>query len=411
VNKFLGLLTTGVIFVMTVTPAQAQVKGDAAMPGFQELSRLGLERAWWGQAVLNPSRDKVRNVSVDEDLVYVQSTSGITTAFDAENGHQLWSAKLGKYDQPTYAPVSSEKLALVIAGQTLFAIQKRTGKTEWVLELDGLPSTGPALDDQNLYFGTVDGRVFAYSLRKIRRLYEERRLPTWSREAQVWMFRAAKEITSPPIPTLTSEGVLISFGSEDGSLYTVKAENRVKKYQMETDKAIVAAITRLNTTLYVASEDYSFYAVDIPTGRIEWEFTSGLPIRKNPWAVDKDLFLLPERGGMFCLDPITGKQRWGNRTIQDFVALVGDRVAATDDTGSFVMLNHEDGKVVGSLPMRNFNVRSGNDRTDRIILATDRGLVLCLRPIGHEFPVYHRYPERLPLLPEFEPEEGETASQ
>jgi hypothetical protein len=45
-----------------------------------------------------------------------------------------------------------------------------------------------------------------------------------------------------------------------------------------------------------------------------------------------------------------------------------------------------------------------NDRSDRIYLATESGLVICLREQGREFPRFHKYPEREPILPEFAPE-------
>jgi hypothetical protein len=61
------------------------------------------------------------------------------------------------------------------------------------------------------------------------------------------------------------------------------------------------------------------------------------------------------------------------------------------------------------LPLRDFTVRYGNELTDRIYLATSRGLVICLRENGQEFPIYHRYPERQPILPEFAPEEDPAA--
>jgi hypothetical protein len=47
-----------------------------------------------------------------------------------------------------------------------------------------------------------------------------------------------------------------------------------------------------------------------------------------------------------------------------------------------------------------------NDRTDRLYLSTANGTVVCLRPTGRPYPTFHRYPDRLPLMPEFEPEPG-----
>jgi outer membrane protein assembly factor BamB len=402
-KNFLRVMSVvAVVLFCVATPAIAQLKGDAQLPTHQQLSRLGLERAWWAQAVLNPHRDKVRHVSIDEDIVYVQATSGVTTAFDAESGHKLWAIQLGRFDPPSFPVISNEDLAMIIVGSTMYGIEKRTGKTLWTLILPGQPSTGPAVDEKHVYFGSLDGMLYAYSLRKIQKLYEERRLPQWSKEAEVWTYKAGKEITSPPITT----GRTVNFASRDGSLYSVTAKERKLVYQLETDKAIVAPLARLDNTMFLASEDFTFYALNLFNGKFVWEFTSGLPIRKAPVAVDKEVFVSPDRGGTYCLEPDTGVRRWWKPDMLNFLAMTDGAVAGSDDDGNLVMVSRDKGETIGSLPLRKFNVRPGNDRTDRIYLATESGLVLCLRQIGHSYPVYHRYPDRLPLLPEIEPEEG-----
>ena len=335
----------------------------------------------------------------------MQASSGVTTAFDAESGQQLWAVQLGKFDQPSFPAVSNEKEALIVVGSTMYGLDNRPGRTLWTLILHGQPSTSPAVDDTQVYFGTLDGSIYAYSLEKIRKLYEQRRLPQWSLDAQVWMYKVGKEITSPPIII----GPYVSFSSRDGSLYTVKAADRQLWYQVETGQAIVAPLARLDNLLFVASEDFTFCAVDPLNRTYKWEFTSGLPIRKGPVAIDNDLYVLPDRGGMYCLDPNSGARRWWKPELTNFVAVTGGAVAASDADGNLTMVSRSSGETIGSLPLRRYNVRTVNDRTDRIFLATESGLVICLRQIGHPYPVYHRYPDRLPLLPEIEPEDSSEA--
>lgn len=401
-KSLMRVLTAIVIFTSCFgSPCLAQLKGDAPLPTHQQLSRLGLERAWWGQAVLNPHRDKIRHVSIDEEIVYITATSGVTTALDAETGQQLWAVQLGRFDPPSFPAISNEDLAMIIVGSTMYGIEKRTGKTVWTLVLAGQPSTGPAVDEKHVYFGTLDGMLYAYSLQKIQKLYGERRLPQWSMEAQVWTYKVGKEITSPPITT----GRVVNFASRDGSLYSVTSKERKLIFQLETDRAIVAPLVRLDNMMFMASEDFTFYALNLLNGNVKWEFTSGLPIRKAPWAIAPDLYVLPDRGGMYCLDPATGAKRWWKPDVSNFVAVTGGAVAASDDEGNLVMISRDKGETIGALPLRRFTVRTGNDRTNRIFLATENGLVLCLRQIGQTYPVYHRYPDRLPLLPEIVPDD------
>lgn len=396
------LIVAGAVLLAGSNAAFAQSHTtEKLLPTQQQLSRFGLERSWWGQATLNPSRDKVRHVSIDEDMVFVLSTSGIATAFDSETGQKRWAVLLGRFDQPSYPVVSNENLAMVVVGTTLYAIDKRTGHITWTLILPGQPSTAPGVDEEQVYVGTLDGSVYAFSLRKIRQLYQEQRLPQWSAEAMVWRVAAAKEITSPPVPS----GRAVSFCSRDGSLYSVGAKDKQLIFQLETNGAIIAPLATSGKIQFLASEDNTFFAVNSQNGRIIWDFTSGLPIRRPPFVIGNDLYLTPDRGGMYCLNANEGTQRWWLPHLHSYVAVIGDAVYASDVDGNLIRASREEGGISAALAMRLFSVRVANDRTDRIFMSTESGLVIALRKRGETIPIYHKFPDRLPILPEVTPEE------
>lgn len=404
--------TTKTVRVLRIVATVALVAGsqaafaqsrntDRLLPTQQQLSRFGLERAWWNQATLNPARDKVRHISIDEETVYIISTSGVLTAFDSETGQKRWALTLGRYDQPSYPVVSNEKLAMVVVGSTLYAIEKKSGNTAWTLVLPGQTSTSPGVDENQVYVGGLDGSVYAFSLRKVRQLYQEQRLPDWSNEAIVWRASATAEITSPPV----SYGRSVTFCSRDGSLYSIVASDKQLIFQLETDGPIIAPLAYSGKMQYMASEDNTFFAINAQNGRIIWDFTSGLPIRRAPIVVANDLYLTPDRGGMFCLNATDGSRRWWRPNLQSFVAVIGDAMFASDADGNLVRVLREDGGVTGALPMRVFTERVANDRTDRIYMATETGLVICLRQRNELIPTFHKFPDRLPILPEVQPEE------
>jgi outer membrane protein assembly factor BamB len=397
------ILIAGVCSLMLsgVALAQRQTTGNV-LPTQHQLAQLGLERAWWGQATLNPSRDKVRHVTVDEDIVYVQASSGVTTAFNSETGERMWATLLGQFDQPSFPAVSNEDLALIVVGSTMYGIEKQTGRTVWTLVLPGQPSTGPSVDDNQVYVGTLDGSVYAFSLKKIRQLFREQRLPQWSYEAMVWRYQAGKEITSPPIVT----GRVVNFGSRDGSLYSVSANDRKLLYQFETDKPIVAPLARSGKVQYVASEDNTFCALNVENGKVLWEFTSGLPIRRAPFAIGNDLYITPDRGGMYCLESATGTQRWWQPSPTRFLAVAGGSMFASDDEGNLIKISRASGAIEGAFPLRVFSKRVANDRTDRLYLCTESGLIIALRLKGESLPIFHKFPDRLPIVPLVTPEES-----
>jgi len=366
------------------------------------LSRYGLEMMWSAQAVLNPSRDTLAHITLDEELVYIMGTNGVLTAFDAENGQRQWAVRLGRFDETSFPPVSNENVVLAVVGPSMYGLSKRTGGIMWTLRLPGAPSTGPTVDDTQVYVGTLDGSLYAFSLKKIQQLYLERRLPQWSHDTQVWRYQAAKEVTSPPI----SVGRTVNFASRDGSLYAVTTNRRELTYQFETDAPIVAPMARVGDTQFLASEDYTFYAINANNGKVLWEVVTGLPIRKAPYAIGSSLFLAPDRGGLYCLDVATGEKRWWHPKLTDFVSTTNAITFARDYDKNLVLVGLKDGELIGRIPASAYPRHVANDRTDRVYLANDSGRILAIRQVGHDIPVFHKYPDRLPLLPDFAPEVG-----
>ncbi|MDP1796593.1 MAG: PQQ-binding-like beta-propeller repeat protein, partial [Planctomycetaceae bacterium] len=306
----------------------------------------------------------------------------------------------GSFDEPSFPAESNENMVMIVVGTMMYGIDKRSGNIVWTLRLPGAPSTSPSADATQVYVGTLDGSVYAYSLKKIKELYSDRKLPQWSHEALVWRYQASKEITSPPL----TSGRTVNFASRDGSLYAVSPNRRELTFQFETDAPIVAPMAQWGDVQYLASEDSTFYAINAVNGQVLWEFIAGLPVRTSPEVVRGNLYVHPDRGGLFCLNAADGVQKWWQPRMKEFVAVANDIVFARDDNKDIMMVSAMDGRTVGRLPTGRYVRHVSNDRTDRVYLATNTGRIAAIRFRGRDFPVYHKHPERLPLLPEFAPE-------
>lgn len=390
--------------LLTGAAAQAQTSSASVaveLPSSRVLSRFGLELAWWSQGTLNPKRDKVRFLVLDEENVYLQSTGGTVTAFDADSGKRLWAVQLGNRDEPIFPGVSNDKHFLAVNGMSLYCIDRFAGNVLWEVKLPGMPSVGPSCDDQHIYIGSLDGSIYSFELRKIDELYRKNLLPQWSYQTVRWRYRTSKEITTPAY----SNGLLVNFASRDGSLYAIEAAERKLKWQFETSAPITAPLAATETSLILASEDYYVYCLDRRNGLVTWEFASGYPIRKAPIVIEEDLYIMPERGGIFNLTARSGFEKWERPGVTDFLGATKSRLFTADATGNVVLLQRSTGRPLGTLPLRPFSVRLENDRTDRLFMATPSGLVMCLREQGSQFARYHKYPEREPVIPEIEPDE------
>ena len=389
---------------LSPTPARAQqsIRGNV-LPSHTMLRRHGLVRMWWGQAALDPSQDVINHMLVDEDVVVMQASSGAVTTFDSESGRRLWSAQLGPRDAPSQAAVTNKDFAFIPAARKLYCLDKFSGELLWELKLPRTPSTSPAVSDDQIFYGSYDGSIYAFDLHRVRDLYLKNQLDEWGFLARQWRFKTGKQITTPPIAT----GRVVNFASLDNSLYSITAGSPRLQWQSETDSPVSAPVTYHDGFLYVACEDFNLYCLNAENGNARWQpFPSGFPIRHTPQVIGEQVFIFPDAGGVFSISTLTGKRIWWRNGVRNFVSSSLDRLYTTDRVGNVVILRRTDGAVMGTMPLRQFGVKYANPRTDRLFLATNSGLLVAIREAGaqHEFPVYHQNPDLLPILPEFAPE-------
>ena len=403
----------GLLIVLSGTSsvwAQRSLVSQDPLPSSRNLNRYGLEMGWWSQATIEGQRDKVLHVAVDERNLFVLTTAGLLTSIDAETGQKQWTSRVGRRDQTGYLPVANDRLVMVAIGLKLIAIDRLTGRTMWEIDLPKVPSSGPAADDDQLYIGSLDGSVYAFDLRRIQRLYGERLLPAYSESTQVWRYQTGGKITSPPIST----GRSVVFASRDRSLYSVAARSRRLLFQFETDAPISAPLVKNENNVFLASEDFNFYCLNANNGQVRWSFLSGFPIRKPPRIIEgevdgsreKVVYVLPELGGISALRASTGREIWPRAQLEavDFLACTNRILFTTDQIGNVLLLNRQNGRVMGNIPAVTYSHHVANDRTDRLFLARPDGLLVMIREQGSTFPVYHQFPDRRPILPElFDP--------
>ena len=391
-----------VTLVPTSLVAQQSLRGSV-LPSDRMLQRHGLVRAWWGQASLDPGRSRVAYITLDEDILVVQSTGGSVTGFNSETGRRLWSVQLGSEDAPSKPAVANSDLVFVAAGRTLFCLDKFNGQQLWEIKIPKMLSTSPTVDEQQIFFASHDGSVFAFDFNRIRKLFETGELKEWGFLARQWRYKTGKQITTPPISV---KGALV-FASRDNSLYCLSSNlpNPPKLlWQSETTAPTSAPMVFSKGALYVASEDFNLYCLDIRNGNSLWRpFPSGFPIRQSPQVIGKQVFVLPENAGVYCLSSVNGERIWWRTGPRQFVGATATRLFVTDSRDNVLVLDRADGTSHGTMPMRQFGIKLENNRSNRLYMATNRGLVICLREAGdeHEFPIFHMNPDLLPIVPGF----------
>lgn len=401
---FRQLVAVAAIGCLVCSTALAQQKSQ--LPNENELNRFGLSLAWWGQASVSGSQEQVSFFSADEQNVYVQSASGILTTFQGETGRRLWSQLVGMPNQQGFQVTSNETELLIGVGMRVYAFNKSTGAPTLELTLASPPSASPKEDDRFLYVPTVDGMLRSYDGQELRKLHIRGMLPKWTNRAERWRYQMPRASDSTPIPV---DGDVV-FSSKAGFLYRLQGETNALRYQLEIGNPLSAPMTYSRSKVFVVDSRSRIVCVDIKSGQPQWTYSTGSPVRTQPRVIGNQLFASAAREGLVSIHIETGLSQWQQSQATDVIAVSEERVYANDDKNNLMILDRATGRVLAQMPLRDFTYRVFNDRTDRIYLARPSGTVIALRELGSEYPVYHLYPERRPILPVFatdgEPADG-----
>ena len=263
------------------------------------LQRLGLEVRWNSQSVLNVRRDIVSFVTNDEEILYVQSSGGILTAINAENGRRLWTAQVGRTDEAAMAVVSNSDLVLVLAGPSIYGYNKFTGTQMLEYRMPGQPSAGPALTEGTVLVPLHGGAIYAYSIGVLEYLYRYGTLPEDVAVPHLWRFICGEEVIYPPV--VGEEA--FAFVSEAGNLYTVNTggiEKGKARYQLlfDTTASAPLAITEnaTSSSVLMLTDDNIAFSVDLITGTTEWTYPLGRPMTQAPVTVGDNVYVVTEDG-------------------------------------------------------------------------------------------------------------------
>ncbi|MCA9057423.1 MAG: PQQ-binding-like beta-propeller repeat protein, partial [Planctomycetaceae bacterium] len=433
-----SLVQSAVVTVLLTVAASSSGQESRDLKG---LGDLKLEQRWVSQATLNVRRDHVNWISNDEDIIFVQSSGGVLTALNAENGRKLWARQLGRADEFVYAPVSDTQLVLITSGPVLYAFDKFTGDEKFEYRLPMQPSAPPALvhddsavatgadngplgsaavRDRYCYIPMSDGSLYAYNLANLEYLKRFGKLPPLAERAFSWRFLTASPIRFAPV--VGNEN--IAFGTDQGSLHGLSARSVVPgttNFELITNHPIATPLTfveRLEGEYCVFATDAGriFCLMLSDNGRQVWARALARPISGKMIAVDDDLFVATQGDGLHVISLSQGAPRisdsgaWINSDARAVRAITGGFVYAVDSSNRLLQIDRETGTTLKHLDLHEYSMGIQNEVTDRLYFVTSSGRVLCLGVQGEDFATYHQNPERRPIMPEVPEKEPQPAA-
>ena len=401
----------------------------------------GLARPWFAQVELDQGRGNISSVLLYEGMLYVQTSTAMIHAIDAETGKTLWSSQIGQPKHPSMPPDAKGDLLATINGSRLYLVNRLNGEILCDKEIQDAPGGGPALSSKRVYVPIVTGLIVAYRIEspgdnaaeasgktKAEASGKSKTDASGKTKADVaaanhskiesapeQKIRIGKKV--PPVfcqsngralvqPLVTRDdpgGEYVVWPTDRGYLNLGRISHEIEnslavKYRLETGSTIVTRPAYLPPDpkvlgdagmVVAASCDGFLYAIQEESGDTLWRFSTGEPIVEPPAVIDDRVYVTTQLGGMYCLDRQTGSSVWRADDVMRFVAATKTRVYATDDTGRLLTLSATSGAQLDAMPIGRVSFVLANSDTDRIYLVSEGGLIQCLRETEQYQPLMH----------------------
>jgi len=240
------------------------------------------------------------------DLVYVGSCNGFFRALDRKTGKLVWLHDTHEDGGPFefhsdplvtgHLVMSGSDLRTAGAVAYLYAFERETGAVRWKT------AVGPGVATDLAAF---DGLLFAVTLGD-----ELLALDTETGD-RVWTFQSGA--TNDDFRLNTSPAVLqerVFFGGLDGTLYALEVRSGRLLWKRELGSRVSAGLLAVEGKVYAGTSDGRIHAVDPETGEVVARIeTEGAPTRRLALEGQCLLALLGERG-LACYAPTLERALW-----------------------------------------------------------------------------------------------------
>jgi outer membrane protein assembly factor BamB len=268
---------------------------------------------------------------VSAKSLFVLRDDAVAEAIDKETGKVRWTKKLGTLSAST-PHLAGERLYLTIlegnrGGGRAVAISTKSGNAHWSKDLPSRSESSPVVVDGVVYFGSEDGTVYALKA---------------SNGRQLWTYQASGAVKG----ALAYKDGRLFFGDYAGKMYAIRAKDGSEVWQASTQGASFGfASGRFYATpavaygrVYNGNVDGYVYSFAEDTGELAWRTKTGgyvyaAPAVGAPPGGEPTVYAGSYDGSLYALDARSGSVRWtygaGGR-ISGPATILGDTVYFQD---------------------------------------------------------------------------------
>lgn len=392
-----GCFSAAVLMVGSWFPllARGQVSSLRDFPDQQTLGQYNLTRRWYTQVPVVNLREQILDLKVTEELLFATSSQGLIHCLNAETGERLWTTTIGSLKRNVFPPAVTEDFVYVTSSNLLAQLDRENGRILWTKKLASVATSGPGANEDFVYVQTADHKISAIALHPS----EEDKRAVWPNvhkfepHPTTWFYDAGGPMVDPPI--VLPE--LVAFATKEGVVHASALNERKLIYRFFTHSRQAAPLAHLDRFLYIATEEFDVFAIDLLNGNELWRFVAGYPVYAKPTPFLDDCFLVGEGAGLYCVanrdvpesSIRKGDLRWRTPHMVRLIGVSKDFVYAANVNNDFVILSRDDGHLIARFRSPAFTISSDNQFTDRLYMSTKDGLIVCLHEKTHDAPFAH----------------------
>jgi|GEM_PF-2633407 len=332
----------------------------------------------------------VRNVFMEEDLLFIETASRQVWAMDRNKGVIRWAYTVGYPLQ--FPPTVSEDLVYFISRDVVHAVFRNGGDVKWKKTLPFVQGAPPAANRDFLFVAAGDTRRF-YAFKEKTQVPETTASGEYHGALEAipdWFFNTDDYIRAAPVEVTRGTTSIVYLCSLDHKAYALNGYTGKATWSYKTGQQIIAAPYVRGDHIFIPGQDHTLHCLDRYGGPPpKWLFPTGGPMERTPAGDDEfvyaraenvlDEYGLPEDPYLYAIEIESGKERWRFRRGVRMLISGEDKVYILREGRVLVILEKRSGKFLAEYPLPDFQFVLTNDKDDVLYLITDRGFLFALQ--------------------------------
>ncbi|OGF65099.1 MAG: hypothetical protein A2Y62_10490 [Candidatus Fischerbacteria bacterium RBG_13_37_8] len=311
-------------------------------------------------------------MTADKERVYFANQAGNIIALSRDKGEFIWKTPL---ENLVSSPLLLHESKLYFsAADYYYCLDAKTGGIRWFRKLPCDITSSPIMDDTNIYFGTFDGRFYAFNYKlgkyewyhtsygfirgsgiilgdkigyeaadnKFRIIDNKGKTelftynvmasdnfsPTasgnillldglgylvaydWKEYKELWRTEVIDIQKWKVYTTPAIAEDLLVYGSNDQNFYARSLKDGKLKWTFPTEGLIRAAPSISNSIVFCASSDKNLYAVKLKDGKLKWKFTAEGFFMASPSIAYNTIYVGSFDTYFYAIDEKKGTLKW-----------------------------------------------------------------------------------------------------